>query len=252
MVPTGHPSFPHPSLQEVICEFHIKKASGQPVDASVAGDLFKAIQDDFPKMVPRTEVGMQIRLDQSGMAQVPLSRQRFSFKHRSKPLVLQIVENTFVVNVLPPYPGWAATKGDVLHAWTVASRILTPSTVARIGLRYINRLERAPNESLSDWLHPSDYVSRAVLSYSTGFLSRTQVSPDRANRFIVTVAEMAGPEPDGTRPFVFDIDRVIEQDSSPTEEAIASWLEILHEDVWRVFSDAKGQKLDNYLLTGHG
>jgi uncharacterized protein (TIGR04255 family) len=243
-----HPSYANPTIVEALCEVHVRREGGW--HPSLPGELFKVIQDEYPAMEPVSEIGLQLEHGPQGMVQRILPpRQRTQFRHASRPLLIQLGEGVFTVNVLAPYPGWSVMQQDVLQAWARARAVLKPASIERVGLRYINRLPcDTGNDAIGNWLKPGPYVPAGLLQSGPGFLLRMHASLDGANRLVVTIAD-GGNEDEGPG-VVFDIDRIVEHGMPPDEETIQREMLRLHQDVWDVFDQAKHTKLERHL-EGH-
>lgn len=244
-----HPSYPNPTIAEALCEIHFRLAPEKPWKPSLVGEFFKAIQAEFPEMEPVQELGLQVEVGAGGVSQRVLPpRSRIRFKHRERPLLLQLIEGTLTVNLLPKYPGWERMRQDIVDAWKKAMETLNAQAIRRIGLRYINRIVRqSESERPSDWLEPTDFIPAGLLRSAHGFLARNEVQLDRENRIIVTLGDQP---PDGDAPsgaIVFDIDRIVERDLPTSEEAVFRETDSLHEHVWQEFSKAQGEKLRAFL-----
>lgn len=244
-----HPSYPYPTIVEALCEIHFERAEGEAWKPSLPGELFKQIQKDFPEMEPGVELGVQVELgpEKFGHSFLP-PRQRMKYKHATRPLLLQLAENVFTVNVLPTYPGWETMRVDVLKAWSQAKKVLSPARITRLGLRYINRIERTdPKETPDEWLRSGDYLPAGVLKSKGAFLSRVESHIDKENRVVVTLAELSTDNPDTPRPIVFDIDRMVEKEIAVNDTDLLAEMETLHEHVWEIFDGAKTPRLSKHL-----
>lgn len=240
-----HPSYANPTIGEAICELHFALPDDVPWKASLAGDLFKQIQNDFPEMEPGVEIGLQFELSPRRIGHSVLPpRQRMKFKHGERPLLLQLGPNVFTVNVLPVYPGWEKMRVDVVEAWKQASEVLRPAKLTRIGLRYINRVERTKDrETPGDWFKASDFIPAGVLRAKGSFLSRCESQIDAENRVIVTLAEVQQEGEEKQKAFVFDIDRILEKELALDNDVLAAEMEKLHDDVWNIFKAAQTPRL---------
>ena len=176
MSKSDHPSYPNPIVAEAVCEIRYQPVSGRAWKPSLPGELFKRIQNTYPEMEPGTEMGVEFQFGPGGMVQrLAPPRHRARFKHVSEPVLLQLAENLLVVNVLPRYPGWASMRRVVLEAWGLAKPILEPAEIVRIGLRFINRIEREfPEQKPGAWFRATEYLASAVLESLPGFLSRVE------------------------------------------------------------------------------
>lgn len=244
-----HPSYSNPTIVEAVCEMHFRLPPEKPWKASLPGEFFKRIQDEYPEMEPLQEMGLEFEFGPLGLGQKFLPpRPRMRFKHASRPLLVQLAENVLTVNVLAPYPGWNTVSRDVLDVWRRAREVLEPLTITQVGLRYINRIERrSANDHPGNWFRANDYIAPGVLCSTTGFLSRVEVHLDAENRIIVTLGDPPAATAGGYGAIIFDIDRILERELLPERDALSSEMNRLHEDVWHVFTSAKGDKLERLL-----
>lgn len=249
-----HPSYSNPTISEALCDIHFSLGANLTWKPALFGEFFREIQDDFPEMDPVLDVGYQVEFGLQAVGRSLMApRQRFKFKHRTKPLLLQLSESAFTVNVLPTYPGWHTMRRDVLDAWSRARTVLKPTCVTRVGLRYINRIDRqTATETPGDWLKSGEFIASGVLRSKGAFLSRVESYLDSFDRLVVTVAEIHSDSESNPRPIVFDIDRIAERPLAVTDDKLQTELDRLHEEIWRVFDSAKTTKLDKWLKRGAG
>ncbi len=242
-----HPSYPNPAIVEAVCEIHFAYPTDDQWRASVQGDFFKLFQDDYPQMEPRLDVAIEIETGPRGVTQkLQPVRQRISLKHATRPLTLQLYAGVLTINVRSPYPGWENMRTDVLDVWRRSLEVLEPSSIHRIGLRYINHILREEEgDCPKKWLRPADYIPEGILTSHPGFLSRSIVQLDSENRVIVTVTDTKDSSGEHGA-IVLDIDRITEKEMEPTA-ALGDEIERLHEDVWKIFSDVKTKRLESVL-----
>jgi uncharacterized protein (TIGR04255 family) len=247
-----HPSFKNPTIEEALCEIHFTLSPENPWKASFIGEFFKKIQKDYPEMEPGFEVGLQYELSPQKIGQSWLApRQRVRFKHKERPLLIQLAQNTFTLNVLTPYPGWEIMKVDVLDAWENAKEIFKPTAINRIGLRYINKIKKGKrDEKLGEWLKVGDYISAGIVKNKGRFLSRIESYIDDNNRIIVTVAEEKQVSKNGEYNILFDIDRILQKDIQIDKDILSKEMENLHDDIWEIFDASKTEKLTHHLNGG--
>jgi len=138
MPPSKHPTYPQSTIHEAVCE--VRFSTGRPWEHALSGELFKAVQNEYPTMEPVVQLGVQLEIGPQGLVQTAGPRPLTRYRHREKASLLQLTENSFAISFLSPYPGWQVMKQDFLSAWDLASRALKPERITRVGLRYINRL----------------------------------------------------------------------------------------------------------------
>lgn len=242
--------YPNPTIAEAICDIRFRMPYGNVWPPRAFPELFKQIRNNYPKMEPLIE--MDLQLDAGPLrpnTRTPSQRAFVRFTHKTRPLILQWGENMLTVNMLAPYQGWHVMHDDVLAAWRLVEEVLQPEAITRVGLRYINSIEKETDQDRpGDWLVATDYISRGILRSAPGFLSRMETHLDLENVLIVTLGDMRSAL-EGSRygSVIFDIDRLVEQELLPKQEVLAGAIDCLHTDVWKVFSAARSEKLDTLL-----
>jgi uncharacterized protein (TIGR04255 family) len=247
----GHPTYPNPTIVEAICEVVFRPAGGVWSPLTL-GAFYHVIQSDFPviEAVPLSIFNIQLG-PASGVAMgAPTpAPQMLRYRHATRPLLIQLSENRISVNILAAYPGWEKFRADIGEAWEKLSSVAHPEAIIRVGLRYINRIERTvADETFGAWLVPTEYVPAGILASTSGF-STVEAKHGPAEVVRVIVAE-AQPAPNSAGAFMLDIDRGMEQESSPDLPVLMDVVDRLHEYVWTIFSAARGDKLD-HLLKGN-
>lgn len=249
---SGHPTYPHPTITEAVCDIHFRLPETKEWKPSFPGELFKHIQNEYPEMEPVIEMGLQFEFGPSGTGTkfVP-QRQKVRFKHSTRPLMLQLAENSLSINTFAPYAGWKVMRSDVLAAWQHIEEILQPAVISRIGLRYINRIEKVTAEDRpGTWLIANEYISEGILSSESGFLLREELHLDAENILIITLGDPPLEISSGHGAIIFDIDRIVERQIWAKQETLQQEIDRLHTGVWEVFSSAKGEKLEALLQGG--
>ncbi|MEX0696451.1 MAG: TIGR04255 family protein [Dongiaceae bacterium] len=246
----AHPSYSNPQLVEAICDIHFKLSATDPWKPSKPGALFKAVQETYPEIEPITEQGVQLVFGPDSMPTQQLlpPRIRFKLRHRERPILLQISEQTFTINALKPYPGWEQVKGELAAVWPRILEIVKPEALTRIGMRYINRvLRRTADEPPSFWLQACDFIPTAVLRSGPGFLLRLESGSDTANRAMITLAHDRSDQKELHGALILDIDRITERQINPGWNDLDAAIETLHNEIWEIFRSARGPNLDALL-----
>jgi uncharacterized protein (TIGR04255 family) len=141
-------------------------------------------------------------------------------------------------------------REDVLAAWVHVETVLQPEAINRIGLRYINLINKeTAQDSPGTWFIANDYIPSGFLHSRPGFLLREEIHLDSENILIITFGDPRPEATQGNGAIIFDIDRITERELSTSQEVLMQEIERLHTDVWNVFSSAKGEKLEA-LLSG--
>lgn len=86
-----HPTYPHPTIAEAVCDIHFRLPETKEWKPSFPGELFKHIQDEYPEMEPVVEMGLQFDFGSSGTGTKILPQSQIvRFKHKTRPLILQL------------------------------------------------------------------------------------------------------------------------------------------------------------------
>ena len=245
---SGHPTYPNPTITEAVCDIHFRLSQDKEWKPSLPGELFKHIQNEYPEMEPILEMGLQLELGPLGTGTKFVSqRQKVRFKHGTRPLILQLAEDSLSISTLPPYQGWKVTRRDALAAWQQVEDVLQPEVITRIGLRYINRIEKETEQDRpGTWLVANEYISSGILRSEPGFLLRVEAHLDTENKLIITLGDTKS-EVNREGAIIFDIDRIFEREIAIEQEFLEQAIDRLHTEVWEMFSSAKGEKLEALL-----
>ncbi len=246
---SGHPTYPHPIITEAVCDIHFRLPQGKVWNPSFPGEFFKQIQDEYPEMEPILEMGLQFEFGPLGTGTKVLpQRQKVRFKHGSRPLILQLAEHSFSLSALAPYRGWESMSKDLATAWQHIGEILQPEIINRIGLRFINQIEKETEyDSAGTWLVANKYISESIIHSKAGFLLREEVHIDNENVLIITLGDSQTDSNLEYGAIIFDIDCIIERDISATQAILEQEIDRLHDGIWQVFSSAKSDKLEALL-----
>ena len=246
---SGYPTYPHPTIVEAIFDIRFRLAARRKWKPSHPGELFKHIQDEYPEMEPVIETSLQLDVGPLGpSAQVTAQRPKFCFRHRDRPLILQLTENSLTMNTLSPYQGWLVMRNDALALWQKVDEVLRSEVITRVGLRYVNRINKETEQDRpGTWLTANAYIPKGILEADPGFLLRVETHLDSENMLIITIGDTQseGDEPYGA--IIFDIDRMVKREMVPAQGALEQELNRLHVAVWEVFSSAQGKKLEALL-----
>jgi uncharacterized protein (TIGR04255 family) len=244
---------PRSTIIEALCEIHFALPEGQPWSPAIPGRFFRRIQDDFPEMEADQVMAVDVMVGPSGQEETSLRpRLRTRFRHRQRPLVVQLSEGILTVNVLEPYAGWHKLRSDVVNSWTEVLSEIKPATIERVGMRYINRFPRQDRgERASLWLRPGEYLATGALSALPGSLSRVEAHLAESEQMIVTLRYQPPAEVPTHGAFVFDIDRISLQRHSVNPEVLAASIDQLHADIGRAFAASASDYLEHYLRGGN-
>jgi uncharacterized protein (TIGR04255 family) len=245
-----HPTYPKPTIVQVTSE--IAFTSAEEVKLSAAS-LYPIFATEFPEIQP-VNLALQLQVvlgQQQPIIQDPsvsANAQAFRFATPDGKRFVQLSKTNFVYQSNERYPGWKDFQAKLIELWTASLSHTKPSTIVKVGLRYINRIVKSKTDQvLSDWLQPTPDLPAALIASKEHFLGRIESSPAPSNLRLVTLAnETSGPDwPHGA--IILDIDRISTKEFTADRPKVLKNLEILHEDIWTSFDSAATKTLKQYL-----
>lgn len=129
-------TFERPPLVEAVCEFRFAPESGW--DWTVPGRLHERIRDRFP-LAREVRPAMRVLLG-AGEPEPRPAPERVQFLTSDEKRLVQSGPDLLAVNVLSSYPGWEDFLHMILDIFRVHAELLSSPELARVGLRYINRI----------------------------------------------------------------------------------------------------------------
>jgi uncharacterized protein (TIGR04255 family) len=246
---SSHPSYKHPTIQEALCEVRFDMPDPSPWAPGKPSLLAEKLRPDYPEFETITEQNFGFLAGPKGIEPKTFgSKLKLKFLRRDRPIQLQFGDDTFVINLLPAYPGWEAFKRELLRLWPTVLDVMQPTGIKRIGMRYINRIPRkSAQETPSYWLRATDNIPESLLRSAPPFLLRMELSKAQSERQILTINhdKTRTDEPFGS--LMFDIDRVSENKSGVEASALEATTARLHDDIWEIFNNAKNDRYTKLL-----
>lgn len=130
----------NPPLVEAVCEFRFDP--GEQWDWTVPGRLYDRIQDEFPLREQVQGIGFSLQIDEGFQAAVPTVQgglDRVLMSREDGTALVQVGPNQLAINHRLPYPGWEGFSALIERILEVYLD-LVPSSIQRVGLRYINQI----------------------------------------------------------------------------------------------------------------
>lgn len=133
----------NPSVIEAICELRFAGGISYTI---LPGAMRERLKGKFPNFEVLPAAFMSA-------FSLPASVAFHRFKSSDSPFIVQTGPGLLTINVLPGYPSFAAFRDVILYALGQFREIYDPGTPTRVGLRYINHLQRRTEKrELKDYL----------------------------------------------------------------------------------------------------
>ncbi len=135
--------------------------------------------------------------------------------------IVQVRLDGFTFSRLKPYKTWDHLHQAARPLWARYCDLASPTSVTRIAVRYINRLELPlPVESFKDWLTTTPEIAPALPQGMSGFFLRLNIPFAEPRGFAnVTLAIEPG-DYTGYVPVIFDIDAFLPGPFYPKDDAM--------------------------------
>lgn len=248
-----HPQYPNPTITEVICEVRFKRSGDARWSPLWVSDLYAKVKDQFSIIEPFASANLPMQLG-VGIDGTPVYSPQFHYAVRyanpGRSVFIELGEDRIAINASRPYEGWEKMRADVEYAWRNIGEVVPLLSIERIGMRYINTIERVtPSETIGAWLKPTNFIPSAVLESVPGGLSVVQKQIDKHNRLQVVLSELPTPNQSPTEQngFLLDIDLSSSMGVEAGTDQLLIELDRLHQEIWEVFKSAMGPRLERLL-----
>jgi uncharacterized protein (TIGR04255 family) len=238
--PTARKKYANPPIEEALVEFRF--VPGQEWDLTFPGKFHQhaKIKDAYPgkpRMQKFVEAALQTTAGgppnfafREGVGRVQL------LSEDSKRLVT-LGPDVLSINVLRPYDDWERFRPRIETALAAYVDVATPKAVARVGVRYINRIV-LPGAGLdvSVYFHCSPPTGTGAPAQMVAFVSRVDYAYPDGAKLLLTHATMDAPA--GQAAFLLDLD-VFREASEPFPiDTVMGIVDELHEREGTAFEAA--------------
>lgn len=163
-------------------------------------------------------------------------------KHR----MIQLAENLLVVNQLQPYPHFEEWESEVQGALQIYTELTRPTKIARLGVRYINRVViPAPGVRMEDCFTIYPNLPSGLGDRHGSFLVRVEVPLFEQDRTVLITFGTAPPE-DPKREeqaFMLDLYDILQLDKPLDEVDLEREIERGHDNIVVAFEDSITDRL---------
>ncbi len=232
-----------PPVIESLCEIYFSDSSW---DDTVPGAFYERIKTDYPKKqqkrIQEAQITMGPEQAAASVRQLPPWMQFISDeKHR----MVQIAQDLLVVNQLHPYPHFEEWEPEIYRALRIYQEIADPKRMARLGLRYINRVV-VPEEQVRMEEYFTVYPNLpGDLSDAHGsFLVRVEVpQADQGHTVLITFGTAPLDPNERGQAFLLDLYDTVDLDAPVQETTLKEQVGQAHENIVMVFENSITDRL---------
>lgn len=187
-------TYAHPPIQEAVCQFNFY---GGDWDFASSSDVYSRLKTRYSAPpVQLLSAGVQVTPEPASQSvTIATGDMRTRLSSPDGRGLVTIAENLLAVHDLPPYSGWEKFQAEIEGAFDAYADVAKPEGLAKIGIRYINRLDFVdPKISLSDYFtHPPTIPE--LFSGLTGFFQRYEFAVTNSPAKVVLIfASAEAPE----------------------------------------------------------
>ncbi len=156
----------------------------------------------------------------------------FQFLSASKDKLIQAQTDGWSFSKLAPYDSWDSFSAQGRQLWTMYREIAQPKKIARVALRYVNRLDLPiPFDDFKRYLRTAPEIAPDLPQGLSNFFMQVQIPQVDMEALLVINMTMAHPPAEGLASVILDLD-LFRQSNLPNDE----------EALWQYFEQLRARK----------
>lgn len=224
-----------PPVVEALCELYFSESTW---DDTAPGKFYDQVKDRFPRKQQQEVQEAQILLSHGGGAAAGVQRlpPRMQFHSDEDHRLIQLSRDLLVVNQLEPYPRFEDWEPTIYWALDIYRGVAQPKGVARIGLRYINRvvIPKAPMR-MEDYFTIYPKLPEAMGEAHGAFMIRVELPGRTGNHdVLVTFGSAPASHPKETA-HLLDLYDILQPESMIPIEHVKSAVSAAHANLETAF-----------------
>jgi uncharacterized protein (TIGR04255 family) len=172
-------------IVEAVIDFKVLRREGVSPDRFA--DLQSAIGPRYSQAILMQSIEAQFILSQEKVPSSSTATAPIGWQYRADSMVAQFRVDGFTFSKLEPYATWGDVFSEALRLWAVYLKAAEPAEVARIAVRYINRLQVPVPAQISDYLAAPPLVPPPISQQLRQFLCRFVIDDVGRNASAVIV-----------------------------------------------------------------
>lgn len=194
-----------PPIKEALCE--VKFHDSRWGFASVAG-VYELLKDSYPQEPELVAVADAPSAPDDEKGRRLFQRYRFTAPNEKESVLVS--PSGLSVHTVDSYPGWERFKESLLSGLSAYLSVANPSSVSRIGIRYINLIEfDSQSVDLKTFFTSPPSVPSELSLGLSAFLTRLELTEPGSRRKLISTFASAVPEKSGAT-VVLDLDAIEE------------------------------------------
>jgi uncharacterized protein (TIGR04255 family) len=236
-VNNGGRHYRNPPVVEALAELYF---AGGEWDLTVPGSFYERIKGRFPQKGQMDQLAVELEMGREGartrtMPGAPRSR----FRSEDGSRMVQLGPDVLVVNQLRPYPHFEAWSPVLLEMLALYRELVRPTTIARLGVRYINRIViPKPRVKMEEYFRIYAEVPPELGAAHGDFLLRLELPPQYAGHQLLLTFATAPPEGPGQIAYLLDLYDIVAMETPEAFDTVEGRLVEAHDSIEWVFENA--------------
>lgn len=231
-----------PPVVEALCELFL---TGSAWDDTVPGRFYDRVKETFPVKRQRAVQEAQFQLSDSGEAAAGIRQlpPRMQFLTKAGDRLIQLGRDLLVVNLLPPYLRFGGLAPVVHWALDVYRDLAQPRAIAKLGVRYINRVVIPESRiALEDYfaLYPS--LPTGLGDEHGKFMVRLEIPARKGHQVLVTFGSAPAGKPEEIA-FLLDLYDIFDPGEPFDLKDVQAQIQTAHQNVEEAFEGSVKDKL---------
>jgi uncharacterized protein (TIGR04255 family) len=213
-------------ITEAIIDLKVTLPEG--LSANDLENIHAHIREDFP-IKEQIHTG-SLLFEPGSSIKIDATREHYGFLFRSGDglRIFQATLSGFTFNRLAPYDTWEEFSDDARRLWEIYKDVCRPSSVVRVALRFINRLDLpGPIVDFKEYLRTVPEVSPDLPQGLSGFFTQLQIPQEDLKCMLIINEAFTAPTSPEVVSVILDFDLFREHIWRSDDEDIWRFLEKL-------------------------
>jgi uncharacterized protein (TIGR04255 family) len=241
-----HETFPNAPITEAL--INVRATFGHGVKMEQLEAVTKRLSGHLPQIEGRTKHNFEVKVEAGKLtsdtrAQAePIGFVQFS---ETRDRAVQVLIDGFTFSKMKPYENWNALRDEARSHWEVYRELTGPSSVVRLAVRYINRIELPlPLTDFQEYVLTGPKIADGIPQGIIEFLERVVIpnKEDPKMMAVVTSTMERIAQDAKVLPYIFDIDAFKAIDLKPDSDDIWAQLEALRDYKNLIFFESMADK----------
>lgn len=219
-----------PPLIEALCEFRFQET--ETIPNIILGRFYEQIEQEFPTV--ETHKGIGVQTHEGMFAPTLFMEERTRFANKDGTKLIQLGSGLLVVNQLKPYNDYASFRIFIEKTLETYRKVAKPKDVQSIGLRYINRIEINPDQSLEDIFNIGFNIPNMFQDFPDPYLLKMEFSYSNGRDKLVVVLATASEDKGLKKGVMLDFDYTLSKPNEINDDFLG-WLDEAHEEIEKAF-----------------